>query len=200
MTIFSLRLLALVSMFCDHVAALFLLGSPLYLPMRMFGRLAFPIFAFLAVEGFRHTANFRRYIARLLFVAAVAQIPYMVCFSDAFRLNVIFQLVAGLLFLWLLEHTLSPMRFLCVVVAIGVLSMASEYGLLAIFLMVAYYSRSKLLSVVFMAFCSFNFLCVGALAYFPLSRYNGQCGHKLSRLVSYGFYPIHLFVLALLYV
>lgn len=200
MTVFSLRLLALVSMFCDHVAALFLLGSPLYLPMRMFGRLAFPIFSFLAVEGFRHTTNFKRYIARLLFVAVVAQIPYMVCFPNAFRLNVIFQLVAGLFFLWLLEHTLSPMRFLCAVVAIGVLSMASEYSLLALFLMVSLYSRSKLLSVVFMALCSFNFLCVGALAYFPLSRYNGECGYKLPRLVSYGFYPIHLFVLALLYV
>lgn len=200
MTIFSLRLLALVSMFCDHVAALFLLGSPLYLPMRMFGRLAFPIFSFLAVEGFRHTTNFKRYIVRLLFVAVVAQIPYMVCFPDVFRLNVIFQLVAGLLFLWLLEHTLSPMRFLSAVVAIGVLSMASEYGLLAIFLMVAFYSRSKFLSVVFMALCSFNFLGVGALAYFPLSRYNGECGYKLPRLFSYGFYPIHLFVLALLYV
>lgn len=200
MTIFSLRLLALVSMLCDHVAALFLLDSPFYLPMRMFGRLAFPIFAFLAVEGFRHTTNFKRYIARLLFVAVVAQIPYMVCFPDAFRLNVIFQLVAGLLFLRLLEHTLSPMRFLCAVVAIGILSMASEYGLLAIFLMVAFYSRSKLLSAVFMALCSFNFLGLGVLAYFPLSRYNGECGHKLPRLVTYGFYPIHLFVFALLYV
>lgn len=200
MTVFSLRTLALVSMFCDHVAALFFLGSPLYLPMRMFGRLAFPIFSFLAVEGFRHTTNFKCYIARLLFVAVVAQIPYMACFPDAFRLNVIFQLVAGLLFLRLVECTLSPMRFLCAVVAIGVLSMASEYGLLAIFLMVAFYSRSKFLSVVFMALCSFNFLGVGALAYFPLIRYNGERGFKLSRLVSYGFYPIHLFVLALLYV
>ena len=200
MTIFSLRLLALVSMFFDHVAALFLLGSPLYLPMRMFGRLAFPIFAFLAVEGFRHTTNFKRYIARLLFVAVVAQIPYMVCFPDAFRLNVILQLVCGLLFLRLVECSLSPMRFLCVVVSIGILSMASEYGLLAIFLMVAFYSRSKFFSVVFMALCSFNFLGVGSFAYFLLCRYNGECGYKLSRLVSYGFYPIHLFVLALLYV
>ena len=200
MTVFSLRLLALLSMLCDHVAILFLLGSPFYFPLRMFGRLAFPIFAFLAVEGFRHTSNFWRYIIRLFLVAVVAQIPYMVCFPDAFRLNVVFQLVAGLLFLWLMEHPLSPMRFLCVLVGIGILSMASEYGLLAIFLMVAYYSRSKLLSVVFMVLCSFNLLGAGALAYFPLSRYTGECGHKLPRLVSYGFYPLHLFVFALLYV
>ena len=196
MTSFSLRLIAFFAMLIDHVAAVFLVGSPFYFPLRMVGRLAFPIFAFLTVQGYFCTRNFPRYMLRLVVTAVISQIPYMVVFPDAHRLNVIFELIAGLWFLWLLDHETTPLRFLGSLVAVGVLSMVSEYSLLGLFLMVAYYAAAKWSSVVYMALCSINYLGVGALAALFLRRYNGQFGRKLPRLVVYGFYSIHLFVLA----
>lgn len=198
MTVFALRLIACVAMLLDHVAAVFLIGSPFYVPFRIVGRLAFPIFAFLAVQGYFHTKSFSRYMFRLVVVAVLSQIPYMVAFPDAFRLNVIFQLIAGLWFLWLFDHKTSPLRYLSSLVAIGMLSLASEYSLLGLFLMVALYAGAKRLSVALMALCSINLFGTGALAALLFRRYNGQCGRKLPRLVVYGFYPIHLFLLAFL--
>lgn len=198
MTSFFLRLVAFSAMLIDHVAAVFLVGSPFYFPLRMIGRLAFPVFAFLTVQGYLHTSNFFRYMLRLVVTALISQVPYMVAFPEAFRLNVIFQLIAGLWFLWLLEHDISPLRRLAFLVAIGVLSLASEYSLLGLFLIVAFYAGAKWFSVPLMALCSINLLGAGVLAVPLLLRYNGQIGRKLPRLVVYGFYPIHLFVIALL--
>lgn len=198
MTSFFLRMIAFSAMLIDHVAAVFLVVSPFYFLLRMIGRLAFPVFAFLTVQGYFHTSNFSRYMLRLVVTALISQIPYMVAFPEAHSLNVIFQLIAGLWFLWLLDHDISPLRRLASLVAIGALSLASEYSLLGLFLIVAFYAGAKWLSVALMALCSINLLGAGVLAAPLLSRYNGQIGRKLSRLVVYGFYPIHLFVIALL--
>lgn len=54
MTIFSLQITAMAAMLCDHVGYAFCGNS---LPMRCIGRLAFPIYAFMMAEGFRHMKN-----------------------------------------------------------------------------------------------------------------------------------------------
>ena len=64
----SLKVIAIVSMTIDHLG-LYMLGgedaassSVTYHLMRMVGRLAFPIFAFLLVEGYVHTRDIRKYM------------------------------------------------------------------------------------------------------------------------------------------
>ena len=46
MSAFVLKLLALLSMVVDHTAAVLLYASPLYDPLRAFGRMAFLVYAF----------------------------------------------------------------------------------------------------------------------------------------------------------
>ena len=83
----ALKLLAVFSMLIDHIGiylyrnneiflqTLCTLGSreitPYFL-MRAFGRLAFPIFAFLAVEGFIYTRNRFNYGRNLLLFAFIS--------------------------------------------------------------------------------------------------------------------------------
>ena len=77
----QLKLIAVISMLVDHMAYLFIgvgLLTPalqageevpalflLYRVLRAIGRMAFPVFCFLLVEGFLHTKSRRRYAIRL---------------------------------------------------------------------------------------------------------------------------------------
>ena len=92
-----LRLFALVFMLLDHLWATIVPGN---LWMTCVGRLAFPIFAFQAAEGYEHTSDFRRYTRRLLVGALLSEIPLNLMVADSvfypFHQNVLFTLLLGL--------------------------------------------------------------------------------------------------------
>lgn len=75
-----LKLLALASMLTDH-AAIFLyprfIDKALFDWLRAFGRLAFPIYAFLIVNGYQKTRDLGRYLTRLVAFAFASQVPYV---------------------------------------------------------------------------------------------------------------------------
>ena len=74
----TLKCIAIAAMTIDHIAYLFVESSTaVYFIMRMFGRLTAPIIAFLLVEGFLHTRNFRNYLLRMLAFAFIAEPIYL---------------------------------------------------------------------------------------------------------------------------
>jgi len=85
MTVFSLKILAMVSMVCDHMAWwLYLeghIGSDVYVIMRSFGRMAFPVFCFLIANGYEHSSDKKRYLTRLIAFAAISQLPFTLVFT-----------------------------------------------------------------------------------------------------------------------
>lgn len=100
----ALKYLALLAMTADHIAVI---CRPVP-GFRAFGNLAFPLFAFLLVEGFFHTRDRRRYGRRLLLAAAVSEIPYDLAFSgrwmDTQHQNVCLTFFLALVAMELLER------------------------------------------------------------------------------------------------
>lgn len=182
MSALSLRILACLFMLLDHIGYCLGGSHPLYLPLRCIGRLAFPIFVFLIVNGFRHTSNRPRYALRLALFAAVSQVPFaLFCgqktyFSNG---NVFVTLLICLLVLWATDalrrqkwlkwFSFLPSLAVFALYYFGLLH--SDYG-----------SKAILMTMTFYLFEGKHILtAAGVLA----SVYNG-------RLISLGFAALHL--------
>ena len=94
----ELHLLAMTFMLLDHLWATVL---PAQEWMTCVGRIAFPIFAFMAAEGYTHTHSFKRYMLRLFCFALLSEIPFdLMCNGLVFypmHQNVLWTLMLGLL-------------------------------------------------------------------------------------------------------
>ena len=105
----ALKVIAVVSMTIDHIAYYILdqqmgLGDTWYYEvMRCVGRLAFPIFAFLIIEGYHHTRHVGKYMLALLVTAIVAEIPWQLLGNEGSH-NVVFTLLLGLVTIFLVDH------------------------------------------------------------------------------------------------
>ncbi len=99
MNSFTLKIIALISMLCDHIYYACFFSIP-YFFLNCIGRIAFPIFAFQLSQGYIHTKSKKNYILRLLLFAIISQLPFYLfqnsCNFD-FGLNIGFTLLLGFL-------------------------------------------------------------------------------------------------------
>ena len=119
----ALKRIACLSMLLDHIGAS-LLESGLFKQgafwpgdvqldgvLRLVGRLAFPIYCFLLVEGFLHTHDFKKYALRMLGFALISEWPFdWAFFSGVYwgHQNVYFTLLLGLLAMKALDTYQTP--------------------------------------------------------------------------------------------
>lgn len=210
----TLKVIALLSMVADHIALYFVEhGTILYEIMRCFGRIAFPVFAFLIAEGFAHSRNRMRYFLTLLGFAIVSEIPwYLIGGADGTH-NVMFTLVMGIVALAFFEG-LQYHKVLndCVVLWIAWLATAFsvDYEWRGILMIVIFYMFRKreidplgrMLQIIFTFPLMMHYGIMGALlASVVVFLYDGRRGFIKGNVCKYGFYafyPVHLMVIWML--
>ena len=98
MTSFILKVIAAVSMLIDHSKYI---TPDLNNYITVFlGRISFPIFCFLLVEGYTHTKDFNKYVKRIFVMAIVSQVPFFLfrTLTSSYKvLNICFSLLIGLI-------------------------------------------------------------------------------------------------------
>lgn len=239
----TLKIIAVISMLCDHTAAV-LLGQVLadngiysvtdysleymqeliqassigwvYLAYqvmrRIIGRLAFPIYCFLLIEGFEKTGSRLKYAGRLFLFALISEIPFDLAFHGVIFYssyqNIFFTLFIGLLMIWGMEEIEKRSRNLLfrmsgwgiAFLAAGVLSevLYCDYGAHgAIAIALLYLFRKRKLDQIIAGCVAFLWEITAPFAFVFIAFYNGRRGIKL-KYFFYIFYPAHLLVLYLL--
>lgn len=128
----TLKILACALMVVDHVGIIFYPDS---LVLRGIGRLTFPVFAYLIVEGYRHTHDLTAYMGRLLVLGMASQLIYVYSFPPHLipQFNVIFTLALGLYALYAYDKSgsLTPLLLCCLAMELG----HGDYGFPAMLLM-----------------------------------------------------------------
>ena len=214
----QLKIIAMVAMTLDHIGAYLF---PQILWLRIVGRLAFPIYAFMIAEGCRHTRNCGRYLGSLAAIAAVCQIVSYVAMGSLYQcIMVTFSLSVGLILL--IKHAQAKKDLLSWVwVAVGMLTAAFlchgiphllpdtdyavDYGFVGVMTPVLIYLfYRKLPQLAALAACLAG-LCLdawagqiyGFLSLPLLAFYNGTRGTRKLKWFFYFFYPVHLVLIYL---
>lgn len=242
----NLKFIAMISMLIDHIGATILYryfmsaglmtndinaditsADMIYMMFRVIGRLAFPIYIFLLIEGFMHTRSVIKYLLRLLVFAFISE-PF---FDMAFCIqssrvkqgvliefgyqNVFFTLFLGLVIISLMDIWIRKVKnqyigfigciLVCGLGMVAAYALHTDYGAVGVLaIAVAYIAKAWINSDVAVIVCSaivlsFNDISeVFALLNIPvIRRYNHSRGKNIKPLF-YAFYPVHLFVLGVI--
>lgn len=215
----QLKIIAAIAMVIDHIGSYLF---PQMMLLRIIGRLAYPIFAFMIAEGFEHSKNRRRYLMRMVAMAVLLQLVYGIvmkslyqCIFVTFSLSIALCMVAdnamkrtNPLNLILLALSVIGVWFVTTILpdALNKTDFWIDYGFFGVMLPVTVFmaktKRTKLfIFTVMLCFLwmTYGYVQVFALMTVPLiALYNGEKGKLRMKNFFYIFYPAHMVVIYLI--
>lgn len=229
MNVFILKMIACITMLIDHIGHCFIPPQGdteiLYLACRSIGRIAFPIFCFLIVEGFLHTRSLKKYIIRLSVFAVISEFAYDFGFNFMsanrwyLQQNVFLTLLVGLIVIATVNYLFrtyahNPVIYntaATITIVLGsllVYLLRTDYSYKGIiYILIFYFFRGRkvllclIMSAVVIAFYGQDSLFVlnahTLLALIPICLYNGKKGPS-AKYAFYAFYPAHLILFGLI--
>lgn len=210
MNVLTLKLIALTTMIVDHYGAIFH-GN--IMAFRMIGRLAFPIYCFLLVEGYFHSSNIKKYAKRLFIFALISEVPFDLAFYGKLGFqhqNIFFTLFLGLMAIYFMENKVTKYNYskntVIIVACILSILLAVDYNIVGIiYILSFYFTRSYVKNKKFIIIAITMFIVnlspsfiqqFSILALILLYFYNGKLGpkNKFLQILFYAAYPLHLFL------
>lgn len=211
-----LKIIALIAMTIDHIG---LMLFPEYEWMRMVGRIAFPIFAFMIAEGCRYTHNRSRYLLQIAVLGMVMQIVLFIVSGSLYQ-SVFTSFTLAIILIYLIDKAKSeqkPVYWLYAAAAVLVITFLCiglkeilyktdydiDYNIVGIFLpVIAYFVKDKKYRIVAFAlglvvlsafYGGIQWFCL--LAVPLIGMYNYQRGTVKMKNLFYFYYPVHLCVI-----
>lgn len=214
-----LKIIAMISMTIDHA------GMMLYPEqkwMRMVGRIAFPIFAFMIAEGCRYTHDRKKYFCQIAGIGIAMQIVYYIAMGSLYQ-SVFISFSLAILLIYAIDQakkeqkikywiyaglTAGGIAFLTLLLPeiLSDTDYAIDYGVVGIAIpILCYYAKERKtkVAVFTIGLVALSIACGGVqwcgLAAVPLAAfYNGQRGRWKLKTLFYVYYPLHLAALYLL--
>ncbi|MBZ2387115.1 conjugal transfer protein TraX [Anaerococcus murdochii] len=216
----QLKYIAFASMFIDHfnkaIITPFLTGTgPMVIITTIFdilGRIAFPIFAFMVVEGFFKTKSRWSYLRNLLIFAVISEIPYDMFqsaeFVNTWSQNILWGLALGLFTIMVIDKLKDYIKkrplwifvsiLIVVLSSLGSMLISSDYeyyAIIIIYLYYLFYDKRHLAS-------GLSYLVIikeiyAILGFATVLFYNGEKG-KQNKIFNYLFYPVHLLIFGII--
>ena len=120
LTSFDIKIIAFMFMFIDHIGRLFFPDVHIMVGL---GRLSFPLFAWLAAMGEKHTSDIKKYVARLILLGIISQpiygyIYYLMFGTESKQLNILFTLAVGILMIRATKPTVHILYKIAIAVTI----------------------------------------------------------------------------------
>lgn len=209
-----IKLLACIFMLIDHVAILFF---PEQIALRFVGRLSMPLYAYCLARGIRYTHDLKKYFLRVLTVAAVSQIPYMLLVNKI-KLNICFLWAGAITLIWVCKNVEAILTrfFLIVGIILASAIIPVDYGLYGLVYVVilyrfAFQTNDVKMYVAWFLLHILKFIMDPAGAIIQLftlptlaiidicNRYKFEMPRKNNKLITW-FYPVHISVLLILYI
>lgn len=211
-----IQTMSLLPLQWEHVIMLNWLGSVL---QRTIGRMAFPIFGFLLVEGARKTGNMRKYVDWLGITAIIFEMPFDLALfgslGDTTHQNVMVTLLLGLMALYCLQevdakdienwkHSGATAGIVIIFTLLGWFLRCDYGGAGVLYICTLYLLRKaraeiRLGVAATILVVTYGTYELGAYLACPLLLfYNGQrgkCDTEWKKLLFYAFYPAHLILL-----
>lgn len=198
-------------MIIDHVGLFFF---PNLLVMRLIGRISFPLFGWLLANGADHTRSIKKYLLRLLLLAIISQIPFLLAnrfvdprFSD---LNIVFTLALALSAIAVIKYNNNKIIWIAAgtLAALAATLLKTDYGAFGVISIIGFYIflKNKLFLVIAQIIIflvpyillllnnSTSIELIGLLSLPLIIFYNGKQGPKVKYLF-YIFYPLQYIII-----
>ena len=208
----ALKILAAIFMTIDHIGVILF---PRVLILRIIGRLALPIYAFMIAEGCKYTRNKKKYFGMVFGLGSVCQIVYYL-FDGSLYFSILITFSLSILMIYALQDwkqkktALSGLVFAASVIAVYLLNqwLTIDYGfwgcMLPVFAALLHGTTRDCLpmnttmlgvGLVFLGVSTDWIQCLALMALPLLYAYNGRRGQRNLKYFFYIFYPTHLVVL-----
>ncbi len=209
-----LKGVAMIAMVCDHTAYELVSANEypnLYNIMRIIGRIAFPIFCYLLVEGFVHTSSRKNYMARLAVFAILSEVPYNLMIDGHFFCsgyqNVMWTLLIGFFVLCFFDaHQNRPFFqfFAWIAGCAAAFCFKTDYGFYGVLIIGLFYLLRQngaymyiLMSIVLLLQGGKNSFAVLSIPF--IMAYDPKKNDlRLPKYFFYIFYPAHMLALFLI--